>query len=411
MTKSSSAERSFSWRVPAIDGLRAMATLMVFMYHTWQFSGSPRIDFGVGALKINALGLLPSFPAGVDLFMVLSGFCLFLPLCKADALKNWRMGNYFMRRVRRIAPPYYAAILYAILLPQILVVLYRALGQQADWQQLPSALQLGTHLVFAHTLFVETWSGINGSLWTLGLEAQFYLVFPIAIWGFVRFGPRFFWVMIGASIAYRVGIVWYHNAIGQPLSGDRAFVVSIFFLGRWMQFALGMAAAWLVSSQWKAERRWSGAQGALMLAMAIVLYLVAVSEPVTQLAAFPARDLLLGTAFAAAILALCASDSAVRAPFENRFLAGLGFISYSVYLVHEPTAWYFSELLKKVIKLDGLPLMFTLWTVGLSLCIAIAYLFFLAVERPFLNTRKEKFASPSPKNVASESTLQDQSVP
>jgi len=418
--------RPLSWRVPAIDGLRAFAMLMVFAFHTWEFSSKPELNIALGEWHFNALALVKSFPAGVDLFMVLSGFCLFLPLCKEGALQKWRLGPYFVRRVRRIAPPYYAAILYAIVLPQILVFLFHLIGIKADWQPIPSAFQIVTHLLFIHTLFIEAWNGINGSFWSLGLEAQFYLAFPIAVWGFSRFGTRFFWAMIAISIFYRVGVYWFFNITGKPLTADREFVLSIFFLGRWMQFALGMAAAWLVASQWKSGRQFSAAQGTGFIVGAIMFYLLAVSPLAALSGSFPLPSLLLGMAFAFAIVGLCASKSPLRAPFENRYLTGLGFISYSVFLIHQPTVWYLSEFLRKFLKVDGLAMLAALWTIGFAVVIAISYGFFLLFERPFLNTKKLTTEDKTPQNVAAVDaaqhdvasimgkevlSVQDQSVP
>ena len=71
--------------------------------------------------------------AGVDLFMVLSGFCLFLPLCRSDeALAKFQWKNFYQRRARRIIPPYYAGILFATLMPFALTVFFRSAAYQGQ---------------------------------------------------------------------------------------------------------------------------------------------------------------------------------------------------------------------------------------------------------------------------------------
>src|SRR5437870_10025587 len=99
-----------SWRIPEIDGLRALAILMVYVYHAWQFGGTPALAVSLFGSRWNLSDLVEHLTAGVPLFMALSGFCLFWPLCKsAESLTSWDWKDYARRRMRRIVPPYYAA--------------------------------------------------------------------------------------------------------------------------------------------------------------------------------------------------------------------------------------------------------------------------------------------------------------
>ncbi len=402
---------SFSWRVPAIDGLRALAMLMVYSYHVWQFSGSPEKILNLGTYSLNLFGIFGTFPAGVDLFMVLSGFCLFLPLCKSpESLANWNIKQYFVRRVRRIVPPYYAAILYAILLPQVLVILFRVLGQKANWQPFPAPLDFFSHLFFVHTLFLSTWEGINGSFWSLGLEAQFYLTFPLVVFAFRRFGTRVFWAMIGISMLYRALADF---VLSPQSSGAAQFLYSIFFLGRWMQFALGMAAAWLVAKHWKAKQWRSPVAGSVAIALCAALYALAVSSFASVLPRLPLRDLLLGLSYAGLIIALCVTKTPLRALFENKAMVGLGFISYSFFLIHQPTAWFFSEMMKKKLGVGGETLFYALCSAGFLVVLGISYLFFVVFERPFLGGAKMPATGSSNQNSRPEATtasIQDQAI-
>ncbi len=382
------AAQNLSWRVPAIDGVRALAMLMVYSYHVWQFAGSPSLNTGVLGASVNLFGAFHTFPAGVDLFMVLSGFCLFLPLCKSpSAVEKWDLRHYFVRRLRRIVPPYYAAIVYAVLLPQLLVILFRLLGQEAKWQTVPSFWQFFTHLFFIHTLFTQTWDGINGSFWSLGLEAQFYLAFPLVVLGYRKFKSNIFWMIIGMSVIYRIlGSLIIPSQAGSSTE----FLYSIFFLGRWMQFALGMTAAWIVAQHWTSGLWRSPASGTWAIVSSLLLYGLAVSDTVAGVTLFPLRDLLLAVCYSAGIVALCITKTPVRALFDNKAIVGLGFISYSFFLIHQPTAWYISELLKKKLGLEGIGLFALLCSLGFLIVLAIAYAFFLVFERPFLSSKTIK---------------------
>jgi peptidoglycan/LPS O-acetylase OafA/YrhL len=373
---------SASWRVPAIDGLRAIAALMVYFYHVWEFAGRPQLEIAVSKWNVNLLAPLTSLPSRVDLFMVLSGFCLFLPLCKPGGMDKWNIKTYTKRRLRRIIPPYYFALVYASLLPVLLVIVMRAAGREANWQPFPTLWEWVTHLLFIHTLFGDTWNTINGSLWTLGLEMQFYLAFPLAVWGYSRWGLKFIGGMIVVSLLYRTVAAY----ILASADDTTRFLSTIFFVGRWTQFAAGMLAAWVVARYWKSHIRRDASWGLSTLCATLAIYILAVSEIVEQIGHYPIRDMLLSIAFAGAVLTLCISATRVRWFVENRVITWFGFISYSFFLVHQPTAWYLSEMLRKNAGLDGIVLLAVLSSIGLLITTCIAYLFFLICERPFLNT-------------------------
>jgi peptidoglycan/LPS O-acetylase OafA/YrhL len=360
---------------------------MVYTLHTWQFADSIPLHITIGGHQIDLFGFIGALPAGVDLFMVLSGFCLFWPLCKSQAaLDGWDWRDYARRRVRRIVPPYYVAILYTILLPVVLVAIFRLLKLEANWQPLPSIRQVVTHLLFIHTLFPDTWDGITGAFWSLGLEAQFYVAFPFVVFAFRKFKWWVLFAMLAISVVYRV--VAYNMTID---SGYHVQMVgSIFFLGRWMQFAAGMAAALVVANHRRDGRHPYGVfAGSALFALAVLFYVFATTHILQGLPrALPMRDLFLAISFALAIVAVCSSKTPLGVLFANRFSAGLGFFSYSVFLLHQPTAWYLSELFEKKLHITGISEFLLLMTLGLLVVCSISYLFFALFERPFMNIRQ-----------------------
>lgn len=367
-------------RLEAIDGLRALAILMVYTYHVWQFGDTPALRVGIASFG----AIIGQFASGVDLFMVLSGFCLFWPLAsKPQNLQNWSNTDYARRRIRRIIPPYYAAITFFLLLPYVCEFLFHLFGRPLHVNS-PGIWQIVTHLTFTHSLFPSTWAGIEAAFWSLGLEAQFYLVFPLVVlavrkWGIVPVTAS----MIMLSVVYRFAMT--------AAIGDRPypipFLASVFFIGRWMQFAAGMIAAHIVARHSRTGRKLPPAIGLMLVSAALVLYAVAVASSGAT-TSFPVRDFLLAIAFAAAIVGLTASHSRVNIVFENRFVAGLGFISYSLFLIHQKTIYGFSELLKQVLHLGGNSRFALMMTLGFAIVLGISYLFFLLFERPFLNSKQ-----------------------
>ena len=272
---------AISWHIPEVDGVRALAMLMIYVYHVWEFGDSPTKILKMGGVSIDLFSPIGQFPSGVDLFMVLSGFCLFLPLCKSsEAVDRWNWKSYAIRRFRRIAPPYYAAIVYVTIMPFALTAFFHLLHKKANWQPLPSVWQFATHFTFTHTLFVSTFGSICGAFWSLGLEAQFYAVFPVVVFGFRRYGLRFLFAMIGISVIYRVAVSILLPQILSPEDTTqfdlRYFLPTVFFLGRWMQFAAGMLAAYAVAHHRKAGLTRNGRDGTIAILIALIFYLIAV---------------------------------------------------------------------------------------------------------------------------------------
>ena len=121
---------STSQRIHSVDGLRAVAFLAVFAFHTWEFAGRPEIP---------VLSSVVSQNIRPDFFVVLTGFVLFLPFARRpERMDEFQTRSYLWRRMRRIMIPYYVALAYAVLLPQLLVVVMRLFGREASWQPMPS---------------------------------------------------------------------------------------------------------------------------------------------------------------------------------------------------------------------------------------------------------------------------------
>jgi peptidoglycan/LPS O-acetylase OafA/YrhL len=305
--------------------------------------------------------------------------------------------------MRRIFPPYLGSIIYASLLPNFFVCLFKLVHLHARWQHFPTLTQYLTHLTFTHTLFPNTWDGIQGSYWSLALEAQLYVAFPLVVWAFRRVGISVLIPMVGASLVYRM----IGGAVLRDAEWRTRFLFSVTFLGRWMEFAAGMLAAWIVAQ--RRDRPISALAGTMLCAAAVAAYSLGVSSRlVPDLGLFPLKEVLLSFAFAATAAAMCVSRTPLRRLLENRLLVFLGLISYSIFLLHQTTMYYFGELLKKVLHL-GQGARFTLLvTVGFAITVAVSYVFFIIFERPFLSAgegRARTAQAPRPADSAQPAVL------
>ena len=144
-----------------LDGLRGFAIALVVWYHAWLVSGQSI----AGVNFMAEAGFL-----GVDLFFFISGCCLFFPY--ARALRDGRPApttrRFFLRRAVKILPSYLLALI-------VFAIVYHArFASPAE-----AFIQIASHLTFLHTLTPLTFGAISGPLWTIGVEVQFYLLFPL----------------------------------------------------------------------------------------------------------------------------------------------------------------------------------------------------------------------------------------
>jgi peptidoglycan/LPS O-acetylase OafA/YrhL len=159
-------------RVDVIDGLRGMAILAVICYHTWLVSGQ-EFSFAFSGFTFSLQFIAATGFLGVDLFFFLSGFCLFYPCARRhfDGRAPQPLREFVHRRALKIVPSYLIALtVFALPFHDHFSSWFVAVGQYA------------AHLFFVHPFFAPTFDSISGPFWTLGIEVQFYLLFPIIAW-------------------------------------------------------------------------------------------------------------------------------------------------------------------------------------------------------------------------------------
>jgi peptidoglycan/LPS O-acetylase OafA/YrhL len=164
-------------RIPALDGVRGLALLTVLVFHTL-----PVTDHVSPVTTIwNALA--KSCWVGVDLFFVLSGFLITRVLCESRSSPRY-FANFYLRRALRIGPLYFAVLLGAIyLIPAFIPAaqlppLFPRLIENRFW--VFTFLQNFIQARSPHQL-----PGF-GHFWTLAIEEQFYLIWPVIVFYFSR---------------------------------------------------------------------------------------------------------------------------------------------------------------------------------------------------------------------------------
>lgn len=287
-----------------LDGLRAIAVAAVVLYHV-ELSG-----FSGGYV-------------GVDVFFVLSGY-LISRLIKADVeAERFRLSDFYLRRMRRLFPALAAMSAGSFV---VAAAIYPAPELEAFVREAASALLSLSNFVFwqqSGYFAADAYSKPLLHTWSLGIEEQFYLIWPVLWVLLLRFrSGRFAWAALLVMGAGSLGLaeVWLGN--------DPA---AAFFLlpARIVEFCMG---AMLVFLDRFPPVRDSIRDGSTFVGVALILFSVLSYDEWTR---FPASGALIPCLGAALVIAF--GSGPITSPLLcHRASVALGRISYSLYLVHWP---------------------------------------------------------------------------
>ncbi|MFL5884718.1 MAG: acyltransferase family protein [Thermoleophilaceae bacterium] len=356
-------------RNDALDGLRALAALGVLTFHVWLY----RVGDPPGARKSVSDHLLFQGNLGLICFFVLSGYLLYRAFARA-ALTGERadLGGYARRRLARIVPAYYACIVGSLLL-------YAIVGYS---DVLPPSSGLPLFAVFGQNYSMDTLMKIDPVMWTLCVEAAFYLALPLL--GLVAFllGPRRIAYQAAVLVALVAATAVWNDLVHTKDLGPIASKALPAYLGH---FALGMLVALWIEG--RRLRRGAGhpfgprltaalmAAGVGLVAWNAYVYEVWSSESFSRvvLAKLPTA---LG--FALVVAAAAGGSGPSVAWLRARLLVAVGIVSYGVYLWHLP-------LILVVRKLGLLPSAIgPRFVVVLALALSMATLSWKLLERPLI---------------------------
>jgi peptidoglycan/LPS O-acetylase OafA/YrhL len=343
-----------------LDGLRGLAILLVLAGH---------------------LKLIPGGFLGVDVFFVLSGFLITNLLVEEwQRRRSIHLGRFYLRRGLRLLPAFFALLLA---------------GYLGTWLFRPADLTTFRKEMVVAACYVANWPRLHqtdmptlGHTWSLSLEEQFYLLWPVLLYGMLRLGASRRQIIllvcagIVASAALRVGLYRCHRGAG----AEKMALLARLYCGldtRADALLVGCLAALLAG--WgllPSSRRFRrGASAAALLAVAALGYLVwnkcfehcqlyyGLFTVVAGLVAIVLVDLLSGPSPFASLL------------LESRPLVGVGRLSYALYLFHVPIIHW--------LRPADLGWAFPVETVGVTgLSFAAAVLSYWCIERPCLRLKQ-----------------------
>lgn len=214
--------------VDTCDGVRALAILIVAWYHIWQQSWLyPNLTIGGKTVSFDPL--VRSGYIWVDIMILISGFCLYLPWARLTVGEAGQSPlAFYEKRLARVHPSY---------LLTIAVMFGVALATNAYGANRAFLLRdLVSHLTYTQMFAYDTYYATNlgGALWTLALEMQLYLLFPLLARVFRRRPALTFVAMVGLALASRKYIAAAYYDVSLYFNQLPAYLDT---------FALGMAAA------------------------------------------------------------------------------------------------------------------------------------------------------------------------
>jgi peptidoglycan/LPS O-acetylase OafA/YrhL len=358
-------------RLEYLDGLRALAALWVAVHHVFETS-TP-----LAAMSLPILGpLLGSLSFGqfpVMVFLMLSGFCLYYPYVRKNPARPEFTGfvSYLRRRWTRIAPPYLWAGAFCLVMAAVPAL------QIGRWQQV-GPVDAGivlSHVLFVHNLIPSHAAKIDYPMWSIGLEWQLYLLFPVMIWAFRKAGAP---VTIAVTLLVAAVIRGTYRHLPALISAflhDGPFSYLEIFVA-------GMLAAALTVQHRTLLPKW------------LLGCIVAVGFAAVRLGSGNGLAHDLATSVACFCVLQLAADpgSSVSRVLTTPWLVRIGFFSYSIYLVHAPLvhlSWFALRRLHLSEDFNFLVLVF----VCLPLIVLASYAFHCLFERPFMRVKQPALPS------------------
>ena len=325
-----------------IDGLRAVAVLGVVVFH-----------FGVHQLSGGF--------AGVDVFFVISGYVITRLIAWEMSAGQFSFATFYRRRVFRILPALFATVFGTLIAGLLLLPPDRFV--QLAGSAIAAILSVSNILFWSQSGYFDS-DAITKPLlhtWSLGVEEQFYMVWPALMLGLALFASPRRMALAVFSVAALVSL-----GLSQWMLTSHMTTAFYWMPFRVFEFAIGALLVFLPDIPYRVTRMLAGIAGLAMLAASYVL--------IDEKSAFPGLLALLPCLGAALVIA-ARGEAPGGLLLGNPVALYLGRISYSLYLVHWPLAVFWVVLFGVI---DG-------WTetlILLAISVPLAHVMYHGIEMP-----------------------------
>jgi len=337
-----------------IDGLRALAVLVVVAYHA------------------DIPGFTSGF-LGVDIFFVISGFLISGIIIDAHHGVGFRYLDFYIRRARRLLPALFVVLLatfivaWFILLPEDL----HEYASSVIW-----ALLFGSNFFFLDNVHYFSQSAeFMPALhtWSLGVEEQFYLVWPPVLGAYIWISNKLTWKTAVLILALPIGLSLIGFLMMANDSPDQVFFMTWF---RLWELGIGALSAVLI----RHRKQVRSIQATLLYGIGIVFIAYGLFAPDTD---HVSNMMNVGVVCIGTALLLLNGNvlgNPLAAPLSAKLPVAIGKISYGLYLWHWPVLSLF-RVYQNDVHIQPSD---AVWLTGLS--VALATLSYVAIERPLRHT-------------------------
>ena len=332
-----------------IDGLRALAVLPVILFHA--------------GFKTFSGGFV-----GVDVFFVISGYLITTIILAELGQGTFSIVNFYERRARRILPALFLVMLVCIpfawfwLLP----------SDMKDFSKSLVAVSVfaSNILFWRENGYFDAEAELKPLLhtWSLAVEEQYYVLFPLFLMLFSTLGKR--WILVTLGLVFIISLV-----MAEWGAQNKPFPAFYLLPTRGWELLLGAFASFYLSQPDRKDFGKGLSEAAGWLGVALILYSVFAYSKATP---FPGFYALVPT-FGTVLIILFATHKTTVGKFVgNKAFVGIGLISYSAYLWHQPLFAF----VKHRSLLEPSHFVFLVLSV---LALILAYFSWRFVEAPFRN--------------------------
>ena len=356
-----------------LDSLRALAALNVVMYHIVTTVWPQQNNF-------HGMTLLTAGPFryghfAVGFFLVVSGFSLMLPVSRGGGTLRGGVWLFLKHRAKRILPTYYLALALSLLLIHFFI------GHRTgtNWDM---CISITPSDVLAHLLMLQdifSYHKINGVFWSISVEWRIYFLFPLLV------------ILIRRWDAFKVTLGMFAFSCLLYL-GLQNTIYSGIMPAYFALFTMGMLACEISFGYHEQLRQMRDRLPWLVLSIPI-LFVYSTLFYVWRADFSPPRLFVLEifTGVLSAVLLIALSKPAsnrLRDYLLWRPLVFIGTFAYSIYLTNLLVIQLIWQNGHSLFHINSLSSYLLLAATGVPMILGGAYLFFLACERPFLNTKK-----------------------
>ena len=364
-------ERNLPAHVVGLDGVRGVAVLLVFISHFhWILSPDPFFTKVTPWHFINR-----TFEAGfmgVDIFFVLSGFLITSLLMKDRSTNRKNLfRRFYRRRALRLLPA-----LYALLIANFFV---------SRWENFPGDIQWRT--TWHAILFLNNWNIVNnfdeaqndlGHLWSLGIEEQFYLIWPLTIWLLAKLKiPSK--MMIPLILFASLGVMAHRTSLWNE--GTSWIILYVRTDTRLDSLLIGAMFAYVYRHFQVPSKILNSVATSSFIGLIYIKYVLYKSPFIFEMG-YTIIALLAGFI----ILSVVEGVFFVQKVFTWRPLTMIGKVSYGLYLWHMPIFLLFGRHVTSGPK----PLRILIGIVIASVVTSLSWFF---IEKPFLNIKNRRYGN------------------